>query len=208
MTRQKIGGLVFFLLLSCGPYMVHAQDVTFRAPESPAPEEWDSPAFTSSRNTRIEWVAFPLPNAGDPQFRFTVINAEGTIIDTREGLEGMGFVEEEARVNLHVTTKQLYTWEIRLFLLKAPPVTTQTAPPHTTSEAPPVTNSDPKIVTEIVTIAVYTALPPASYLVPFGYFMVGVVVATTILLGVIAGLAFKNYEVLLAKRAPPEVEEE
>lgn len=202
--RKKIIGLLMLGLFSV--QLVQAQDATFRPHEAPAAEEWDSPAFTASRDTRLEWNAFPLPNAGDPQFAFQVIDDTGQVIDTRSGFEGMGFIEREVRVNLHVTCKQLYTWEIRVFMLKAPPVTSQE--PGTTSEQPKESSIEDVpttvTVTKEVTIVVYTELPPERYMVPSGYFLAEVLIMVVVLFIILNLLALQHIDVILARKAKEE----
>lgn len=195
--------LLGMLVLVVMPIPVQAQDATFRPKESPAAEEWSSPVFTTSRDTRLEWNAFPLPNVADPQFAFQVIADTGEVIDTRGGFEGMGFIEQEMRVNLYVTCKQLYTWEIRVFSLKAPPLTSQ-EPTTPTSVAPPVTENAPKTITKEITIAVYTALPPKNYLVPFSYLLLGVNIVVGVGFGVLCALLFRKYVYITIARKGQE----
>lgn len=204
MRKLSISLIILCLMLSA-PCLGRAQQLIFSPPAQEWRETglWTSPVFEASKDTRVEWNAYPQPDADAPTFRFFVITEANQKQDERKGLTGLGFLDA-GMIQVEVHTEQIGAWEIRLFNLKAPPVSSTNSP--VTTSIPPVLTT--QIQERTVTIAVYTTLPPAMYLVPFSYFVLGALTVTGGFVGVLVVLALKNYDLLLAKKTPPKEPDE
>ena len=209
----KFRKIIIFLLFAgmITPHMVRCQDVVFAPPDSEWKNEgfWESPCFETSMDTRIEWVAYPHPTANEPLFAFDMLNEDELIIDTREGLSGMGFVDVPMKVKIRVTDlDQIGAWEIRLFYLKSPPLTSQDPLTTTNTDAPTTTIEGERVtVTRVVTIAVFETLPPERYLVPFSYILLGALGMLSAFVGGILVLILKEIDITFGRRIKEEQEE-
>lgn len=205
-TSMKTRFSLIFLLVLSGTLIfspVSAQDTVFMDESN----DWISPPFETTKNTRIEWNAYPVEGANNPLFSFIVVEEGMGVVRKETGLQGMAFLDQVMRCHIEVTGADIRIWEIRLFGLAQPVVTTT----PTTTGVPPVTPPEPNppegVVTVTQTVAVWEELPPQSWVVTWGYIGIGILGTLVVLLGILLVMLKKDIEVVFARPIKEEEEE-
>ncbi len=145
--RALILGIL--MLISVTITLGRAQDVSWVNAES----DWTSPSFVPSRNTRLEWKAYPHADTPNPSFRINILEVGVGVIDQRSTLEGIGNLDNFGgrTIQLNIITAGIRIWEIHLFNLQELPITTTTPGPVTTTS--PSENSTTSTTPSTITIA-------------------------------------------------------
>jgi hypothetical protein len=143
--RKPLALLFIVIFVGLPITFVAAQQVHWIKSE----DGWVSPTFVPSKNTRIEWDAYPLADFTNPTFNILITEENVGVIDSKGGLSGIGSLDNwfGRTVRIEIDAAGIRLWEIRLFNLETPPLpettTATTTPPVTTTTTPPVTTTEP-----------------------------------------------------------------
>ncbi len=201
MKHHKAGLLCCVILLFLASGKVLAQDIVYEQEE----QTWNSDNFVTTSQTRIEWVGYPSSSASESTFEIWVVD-EATLerIHYGSGLSGMIFVDTSFFAFVDVQTTGLDNWLVRLYHLDQIPNTS--LDPLTTTSDPNTTTPPSNQPIHTITVAVFTELPPDTYMVQAGYVMIGIL-SSIALVGLMFAIILRNNDIMLMKRVKEDTPE-